>query len=56
MNRAAASKSEPVSFAERRMQADSSDGVAKLSTKLSSLLTQKPLWTLCSFPKTLFIS
>ena len=36
------------------MQADSSDGVAKFSTKLSSLLTQKPLWTLGSFTKTLF--
>ena len=35
---------------------DSSDVVAKFSTKLSSLFTQKPLWTLCSFSKTLFSS
>ena len=35
---------------------DSSDVDAKFSTKLSSLFTQKPLWTLGSFSKTLFTS
>ena len=35
---------------------DSSDVEAKFSTKLSSLFTQKPLWTLGSFSKTLFTS
>ena len=52
---AAGLQSEP----DRRMQADSddsSDVVAKFSTKLSSLFTQKPLWTLGSFRIILFTS
>ena len=51
-----ASQSELVSFGEH-LQPDSSDGVAKFSTKFSSLFSQKHLWTLGSLIKeTLFIS
>ena len=49
-----ASQSEPVSFAERSSdicKPDSSDGVAKFSTKLSRLFSQKHLWTLGSLRK-----
>ena len=35
---------------------DSSDVVAKFSTKLSSLFTRKPFWILDSFRKTSFTS
>ena len=45
----AASQSEPVF--ERRLQPDSSDGVAKFLTKLSSLFSQKHLWMLGSLRK-----
>ena len=36
---------------ERHLQPDSSDGVAKFSTKLSSLFSPKHLWTLGSLRK-----
>lgn len=41
---------------EQCLQPDSSIGVAKFLTKLSSLFSQKHLWTLGSLKKTLFIS
>jgi len=44
---------------DRRMLADSDDSndvVVKFSSKLSSLFTRKPLWTLGFFRKTLFTS